>query len=65
MPEPGPFAAFGHDWASMVDATADWAVDLLRRTAGHMADGIDRDAMRDIEGSAEWRDLNGANRHAR
>lgn len=41
----------------MVDNTADWAVDLLRRTAAEMGHALDQAAMRDVEGAEEWRDL--------
>ncbi|RUV07962.1 hypothetical protein EOA79_02415 [Mesorhizobium sp. M1A.F.Ca.IN.020.03.2.1] len=41
----------------MVDSTADWAVELLRRTAAEMSHALDRDAMRDVEGAEEWRDV--------
>lgn len=42
-------------WRDMVESAADWQADLLRRTAEKMADALDRDAMRDIEGAREWR----------
>ncbi|MES0168218.1 hypothetical protein NKJ87_19885 [Mesorhizobium sp. M0027] len=42
----------------LVDAIADWSIDLLRRAAGDMAAAIDHAAMRDVEGAREWRDLN-------
>ncbi|RUV84347.1 hypothetical protein EOA60_04485 [Mesorhizobium sp. M1A.F.Ca.IN.020.06.1.1] len=49
----------------MVDSTADWAVELLRRTAAEMSHALDRDAMRDVEGAAEWRNLSSSrNRNA-
>ena len=53
----GPLSAIGHAWEELVDHVADWSVDLLRRTAGEMAAGLDRAAQRDIEGAREWRNL--------
>lgn len=47
----------GRLYADFVDGLADWQVQLLRRTADEMADALDRDAMRDVEGAREWRDL--------
>lgn len=54
----GPLSAIGHAWEDFADHVADWSVDLLRRTAGDMADALDRAARRDIEGASDWRDLN-------
>lgn len=49
----------------MIDNTADWAVDLLRRTAAEMGHALDQAAQRDVEGCQEWRDLsNSRNRNA-
>lgn len=47
----------GDPWAEMVDRNADWQADLLRRTAATMGDALDGQAMRDVEGAREWRDL--------
>lgn len=41
----------------MIDSTADWAVELLRRTAADMGHALDQAAQRDVEGVHEWRDL--------
>lgn len=51
----GPYADIGRNWAAMVDATADWQADLLRRAAGRMADALDREARRAVEGARDWR----------
>lgn len=59
----GLLAAFGKAWAEFIDELADQQVALLRR----MATDLDHDthAMRDVEGSREWRDLqNTRNRYA-
>ncbi|WP_189348012.1 hypothetical protein [Mesorhizobium sp. M2D.F.Ca.ET.232.01.1.1] len=53
----GPLSTLSRALEELADTTADWAVDLLRRTAGEMGTALDRDAMRDVEGAAEWRDL--------
>lgn len=46
----------GRPWTEMAVDT-DAQVAALRRRAAEMAEALDRDAMRDIEGAAEWRDL--------
>lgn len=50
-------ADIGRAWDAMLDGLADTQADLLRRTAGEMAMALDRAARRDIEGAADWRDL--------
>ncbi|TPL40670.1 hypothetical protein [Mesorhizobium sp. B2-4-6] len=54
----GPLGTASRTLEDLVDVTADWSVDLLRRTATDMADALDAAAMRDVEGAEEWRDLN-------
>jgi hypothetical protein len=51
----GPLSEFGLSWAEMVEIAADWQTDLLRRRAVEMADALDREAMRAVEGAREWR----------
>jgi len=53
----GPLSDLGQDWADLADHIADWSVDLLRRARDQLAGGLDRAAMRDIEGARDWRDL--------
>ncbi len=53
----GPLADIGDGWVKLADHIADWSVDLLRRARDELAGGIDRAAMRDVEGATEWRDL--------
>ncbi len=53
----GPLSTASRALEEMVDVTADWVVDLLRRAGGDLADAIDRTAMQDIEGATEWRNL--------
>ena len=53
----GRLSDLGQDWAELADHIADWSVDLLRRARDQLAGGIDRAAMRDIEGATDWRDL--------
>ncbi|TJV51133.1 MAG: hypothetical protein E5Y01_16220 [Mesorhizobium sp.] len=63
----GPLSALSRALDEMVDTTTDWAVDLLRRSAGEMADAIDRSAMLDIEGAtdrrSDWRCLQSLGRY--
>jgi hypothetical protein len=49
-------AGIGRLHRELVDGLATFQADLLRRAAGEMADALDRDAMRDIEGASDWRD---------
>lgn len=44
----------GRPWTEMA-AHPDAQVAALRRRAAEMAEALDRDAMRDIEGAREWR----------
>jgi len=53
----GLLANLGQEWNDLADHIADWSVDLLRRARDELAGGIDRAAMRDIEGATDWRDL--------
>lgn len=53
----GPLSTASRQLEELVDVTADWAAELLRRTAGDMADALDGAAMRDVEGAMEWRNL--------
>lgn len=53
----GPLSSLGLAWDQFADTVLAFQADLLRRTAGEMADALDRAAMRDIEGSRDWRDL--------
>ncbi|TIT40831.1 MAG: hypothetical protein E5W76_15425 [Mesorhizobium sp.] len=53
----GPLSNASRQLEELVDVTADWAADLLRRTATDMGDTLDREAMRDVEGATEWRNL--------
>jgi hypothetical protein len=49
----------------MIDVTSDWTVEILRRVAADMAGALDREAMSQVEGATEWRDLkNQENRYA-
>lgn len=54
---PSPLAALGNAWDEFADHVASWQAQLLRRAGREMADALDRAAMRDIEGAAEWRNL--------
>ncbi|TIU02309.1 MAG: hypothetical protein E5W43_00760 [Mesorhizobium sp.] len=51
----GPLSTASRQLEELVDVTADWSVDLLRRSAAEMADSLDRAAMLDIEGATDWR----------
>lgn len=51
----GRLSDLGQPWTEMVDST-DAQVAALRRRAREMADALDRDARRDIEGASDWRD---------
>ncbi|MGS1095846.1 hypothetical protein ACVCNR_14810 [Aquamicrobium terrae] len=53
----GRLSDLGQGWTELADQIADWSVDLLRRARDELAGGIDRDAMRDVEGARDWRDL--------
>jgi hypothetical protein len=48
-------AEFGVSWTALIDATADWGAEVLRRHAAAMGDALDRQAMRDVEGARDWR----------
>jgi len=54
----GPLARLGPMWDDLADRVTDWQVDLLRRKASELSTGLDAAAQRDVEGSAEWRNLN-------
>jgi DUF1680 family protein len=43
-------------WRQVLDAIADLQADALRRKAAGMADALDREAMRKVKGTDEWRD---------
>lgn len=47
----------------MIDSTADWASELLRRTAADMGHALDQAAQRDVEGADEWRNLQSDRRY--
>jgi hypothetical protein len=51
----GPLSTASRALEEMVDVTADWSVELLRRAAASMSSALDHAAMRDVEGAAEWR----------
>ncbi|TGP22320.1 MULTISPECIES: hypothetical protein [unclassified Mesorhizobium] len=51
----GPLSNASRQLEELVDVTADWATDLLRRTAAEMSHALDREAMQDVEGAEEWR----------
>ncbi|RWH31634.1 hypothetical protein [Mesorhizobium sp.] len=53
----GPLGTASRALEELVDVTTDWTVDILRRVAAEMGHALDRDAMRDVEGATEWRDL--------
>ncbi|TIN36824.1 MAG: hypothetical protein E5Y10_22100 [Mesorhizobium sp.] len=53
----GPLSTASRQLEELVDVTADWSVDLLRRAGADMADAVDYAAMRAIEGATEWRKL--------
>lgn len=53
----GPLSNASRQLEELVDVTADWSVDLLRRAASDMADAVDHAAMHAIEGATEWRKL--------
>lgn len=53
----GPLSTASRALEEMVDVTADWTVELLRRVAADMGDAIDREAMGTVEGATEWRNL--------
>lgn len=54
---PSPLAAFGEVWQHFVDGLADMQTDLLRRMAADMADAVDDEARKTVEGEREWRDM--------
>jgi hypothetical protein len=58
----GPLSTASRQLEELVDVTADWAAELLRRTASDMAHALDEAAMRDVEGAAEWRNLSSPDR---
>lgn len=52
----GPLSTLSVALEEMVDGAATFQAYLLRRVAADMADALDRQAMRDVEGADEWRD---------
>lgn len=57
-------AAVGVAWEQMIDGLVTSQASALRSIAAEMATKLDEDAMRDVEGSTDWRDL-AATRSAR
>ncbi|TPN34770.1 hypothetical protein [Mesorhizobium sp. B1-1-6] len=53
----GPLSTASRQLEELVDVTADWSSELLRRAADDMVTALDRSAMRDVEGAEEWRNL--------
>lgn len=53
----GPLSEISLALEEMIDGTADLTSDVLRRTAGQLAEGYDQAAQRDIEGARDWRNL--------
>ena len=51
----GPLSTASRALEEMVDVTADWTVELLRRIAADLGDALDREAMGAVEGTEEWR----------
>jgi len=51
----GPLSTASRQLEELVDVTADWTSELLRRLADEMAHALDQAAMRDVEGPTEWR----------
>ncbi|CAH2399164.1 hypothetical protein [Mesorhizobium ventifaucium] len=53
----GPLSTASRQLEELVDVTADWSVDLIRRAGADLADALDHAARRDIEGERDWRNL--------
>ncbi|WP_181175026.1 hypothetical protein [Mesorhizobium sp. B2-3-6] len=53
----GPLSTASRALDELVDVTADWSAEQLRRAADDMAAALDDAAMAAIEGATEWRTL--------
>lgn len=54
----GPLGTASRQLEELVDVTADWSAELLRRTAAHLSEALDGQAMREVEGGTKWRSFN-------
>lgn len=53
----GPLSTASRQLQELIDVTADWSAELLRRSGDAMGGALDASAMLAVEGATEWRDL--------